>query len=51
MQAPLYDGWICKRDTITCPFHALELDGEGKLHREGKRDPHRPRRCQGESAD
>ncbi|HCF30714.1 MAG TPA: Rieske (2Fe-2S) protein [Cyanobacteria bacterium UBA11049] len=39
MQAPLSDGWICKeRDTITCPFHALEFDGEGKLHREGKRD-------------
>ncbi|MUG93928.1 Rieske 2Fe-2S domain-containing protein [Scytonema sp. UIC 10036] len=39
MQAPLSNGWICKeRDTITCPFHALEFDGEGKLHREGKRD-------------
>ncbi|GAA6619540.1 Rieske 2Fe-2S domain-containing protein [Scytonema sp. NUACC26] len=39
MQAPLSNGWICKeRNTITCPFHALEFDGEGKLHREGKRD-------------
>jgi phenylpropionate dioxygenase-like ring-hydroxylating dioxygenase large terminal subunit len=39
MQAPLSDGWICQeRNTITCPFHALEFDGEGKLHREGKRD-------------
>jgi nitrite reductase/ring-hydroxylating ferredoxin subunit len=39
MQAPLSDGWICReRNTITCPFHALEFDGEGRLHREGKRD-------------
>ncbi len=39
MQAPLSDGWICKeRNTITCPFHALEFDGKGKLHREGKWD-------------
>jgi nitrite reductase/ring-hydroxylating ferredoxin subunit len=39
MQAPLSNGWICKeRDTLTCPFHALEFDGEGKSHREGKRD-------------
>jgi phenylpropionate dioxygenase-like ring-hydroxylating dioxygenase large terminal subunit len=39
MQAPLSDGWICQeRNTITCPFHALEFDGEGKLNREGKRD-------------
>jgi nitrite reductase/ring-hydroxylating ferredoxin subunit len=39
MQAPLSNGWICKeRNTITCPFHALEFDGEGRLHREGKRD-------------
>jgi nitrite reductase/ring-hydroxylating ferredoxin subunit len=39
MQAPLSDGWICQeRNTITCPFHALEFDGEGKLYREGKGD-------------
>jgi nitrite reductase/ring-hydroxylating ferredoxin subunit len=39
MQAPLSSGWICKeRNTITCPFHALEFDSEGRLHREGKRD-------------
>jgi nitrite reductase/ring-hydroxylating ferredoxin subunit len=39
MQAPLSNGWICKeRNTITCPFHALEFDGEGRLHREGTRD-------------
>ncbi|MDM9385112.1 Rieske 2Fe-2S domain-containing protein [Chlorogloeopsis sp. ULAP01] len=37
MQAPLSDGWICQeRGTITCPFHALEFDGEGRLYREGK---------------
>ena len=37
MQAPLSDGWVCKeRNTITCPFHALEFDGQGKLYREGK---------------
>jgi nitrite reductase/ring-hydroxylating ferredoxin subunit len=39
MQAPLSNGWICQeRNTITCPFHALEFDGEGRLHREGQRD-------------
>jgi nitrite reductase/ring-hydroxylating ferredoxin subunit len=39
MQAPLSNGWIChERNTITCPFHALEFDSEGRLHREGKRD-------------
>lgn len=39
MQAPLSDGWICKqRGTITCPFHALEFDGEGKLFQSGKTD-------------
>jgi nitrite reductase/ring-hydroxylating ferredoxin subunit len=39
MQAPLSDGWICQgRDTITCPFHALEFDGKGRLCREGKPD-------------
>ncbi len=39
MQAPLSDGWICEaRNTITCPFHALEFDSEGRLYREGKED-------------
>ncbi|RCJ40729.1 Rieske (2Fe-2S) protein [Nostoc minutum NIES-26] len=39
MQAPLSDGWICQeRDTITCPFHALEFDGQGRLYREDKKD-------------
>lgn len=39
MQAPLSDGWVCQeRDTITCPFHALEFDGKGKLYREDKQD-------------
>ncbi|BAY20185.1 Rieske [2Fe-2S] domain-containing protein (plasmid) [Anabaenopsis circularis NIES-21] len=33
LQAPLSDGWICQqRSTITCPFHALEFDGQGRLH-------------------
>ncbi len=37
MQAPLSNGWICQeRDTITCPFHALEFDGEGRFSQEGK---------------
>ena len=31
MQAPLHEGWVCaERDTITCPFHALEFDGKGR---------------------
>ncbi len=35
MQAPLSEGWVCaERDTITCPFHALEFDGKGRLYRE-----------------
>ncbi len=39
MQAPLSDGWICEeRNTIACPFHALEFDCTGKLYREGKAD-------------
>lgn len=39
MQAPLSNGWICKeRDTITCPFHALEFDGQGRLYQEEKHD-------------
>ncbi|MDZ4877244.1 MAG: hypothetical protein CLLPBCKN_006679 [Chroococcidiopsis cubana SAG 39.79] len=37
MQASLSDGWIChERNTITCPFHALEFDGQGRLHQSGK---------------
>lgn len=37
MQAPLSDGWIChERNTITCPFHALEFDGQGRLYQSGK---------------
>ncbi|OWY64053.1 Rieske (2Fe-2S) protein [cyanobacterium TDX16] len=37
MQAPLSNGWIChERNTITCPFHALEFDGQGRLHQSGK---------------
>ena len=39
MQAPLSEGWIGgERNTITCPFHALEFDSEGRLYREGKED-------------
>ncbi|MEC4814413.1 MAG: Rieske 2Fe-2S domain-containing protein [Scytonema sp. PMC 1069.18] len=39
MQAPLSDGWICQNiesTTIACPFHALEFDGQGRLHNCGK---------------
>lgn len=37
MQAPLSQGWICEsRNSIACPFHALELDGEGRLLKNGK---------------
>lgn len=40
LQAPLSEGWICQeRNTITCPFHALEFDREGKLYKDGKLDP------------
>ena len=36
MQAPLSNGWVCKeRNTITCPFHALEFDGKGRLYQDG----------------
>lgn len=39
MQAPLSDGWICQeKDTIICPFHALEFDGEGRLQQGEKND-------------
>ncbi|WP_138498247.1 Rieske 2Fe-2S domain-containing protein [Nostoc sp. PA-18-2419] len=38
MQAPLSSGWICQeRDTITCPFHALEFDGQGRLYQDDKK--------------
>ncbi len=37
LQAPLSNGWICaERNTITCPFHALEFDGKGRLYRQDK---------------
>ncbi|GET38918.1 Rieske (2Fe-2S) domain protein [Microseira wollei NIES-4236] len=37
MQAALSEGWICEeRNTIVCPFHALEFDGSGRLHQAGK---------------
>jgi nitrite reductase/ring-hydroxylating ferredoxin subunit len=36
-QAPLSNGWVCQeRNTIACPFHALEFDSEGRLYRDGK---------------
>lgn len=32
MQAPLSNGWICEsRNSIVCPFHALEFDSTGRL--------------------
>ena len=35
MQAPLSQGWVCaERDTITCPFHAMEFDGQGRLYQQ-----------------
>jgi phenylpropionate dioxygenase-like ring-hydroxylating dioxygenase large terminal subunit len=37
MQAPLSEGWICEsRDSVACPFHALEFEGSGKLLKDGK---------------
>ncbi|TBR56947.1 Rieske (2Fe-2S) protein [Westiellopsis prolifica IICB1] len=43
MQAPLSQGWVCQqRDTITCPFHALEFDGQGRLYKDGKIDSAKP---------
>ncbi|MBW4652072.1 MAG: Rieske 2Fe-2S domain-containing protein [Kaiparowitsia implicata GSE-PSE-MK54-09C] len=37
MQAPLSNGWVCQeRQSITCPFHALEFSGDGRLLTEGK---------------
>ena len=39
MQAPLSNGWICQeRNTITCPFHALEFDGKGRLSQRDKKN-------------
>lgn len=39
MQAPLSHGWVCQeRNTITCPFHALEFDCQGKLYQAQKID-------------
>ncbi len=39
MQAPLSNGWICQeKDTITCPFHALEFDGQGRLQQGDQND-------------
>lgn len=39
MQAPLSDGWICQeRNTITCPFHALEFDSKGRLSQGNKQN-------------
>jgi nitrite reductase/ring-hydroxylating ferredoxin subunit len=39
MQAPLSEGWICaERNTITCPFHALEFD-EGGCYRPHASNP------------
>ena len=32
MQAPLSEGWVCaERNTLACPFHALEFDGTGRF--------------------
>jgi phenylpropionate dioxygenase-like ring-hydroxylating dioxygenase large terminal subunit len=32
MQAPLSKGWICEsHNSITCPFHAIEFDGHGRM--------------------
>lgn len=38
LQAPLSNGWICQeRNTITCPFHALEFDGQGRFYQDGNK--------------
>ncbi|MEM7760194.1 MAG: Rieske 2Fe-2S domain-containing protein [Cyanobacteria bacterium P01_A01_bin.40] len=42
MQAPLSNGWICKlRNSIACPYHALEFDRQGRLLKNevGKGEP------------
>ena len=37
MQAPLSNGWICQaKNSIMCPFHALEFDGKGRLLKNGE---------------
>lgn len=37
MQAPLSEGWICEsRNSIACPFHALEFNGNGQLIKDGQ---------------
>ncbi|NJM45130.1 MAG: Rieske 2Fe-2S domain-containing protein [Alkalinema sp. RU_4_3] len=37
MQAPLSEGWICEsRNSIACPFHALEFNGNGQLLKDGE---------------
>ncbi|WP_341527811.1 Rieske 2Fe-2S domain-containing protein [Nostoc sp. UHCC 0302] len=37
MQAPLSNGWVCQqKNTIICPFHALEFDGQGRLYQDKK---------------
>lgn len=37
MQAPLSNGWICEsRNSIACPYHALEFDREGRLLKDGE---------------
>ena len=37
MQAPLSNGWICESsNSIACPYHALEFDGEGRLLKDGE---------------
>lgn len=39
LQAPLSEGWVCKeKNTIVCPFHAIEFDGTGRLYKEGKQN-------------
>lgn len=36
MQAQLSNGWICEaNNTITCPYHALEFNGAGRLLKDG----------------
>jgi phenylpropionate dioxygenase-like ring-hydroxylating dioxygenase large terminal subunit len=41
MQAPLSGGWICEsRNSITCPFHAVEFDGSGRMVKDGKGSGH-----------
>jgi len=38
MQAPLSNGWISQEhNTIACPFHTLEFDGQGRLYQDGNK--------------